>query len=57
MDFAFIVPLLALTTLLAVLVFALVNKKKTEERLQDPNAPRSTLASDAPNHASAPPDV
>ncbi len=58
MDFAYIIPLLALITLLAVLVFALVNKRKTEERRMDPNAPRSTLAADAPSHTKgAPPDV
>jgi H+/Cl- antiporter ClcA len=49
MDFTFIVPLLALITLLAVCVFALVSKKKTEDRRHDPNAPKSSLAKDSPS--------
>jgi hypothetical protein len=57
MDFAYLVPLLALVTLLAVLIFALVSKKKTEERRNDQSVPKSTLAADAPSHRSDPPDV
>ncbi len=57
MDFAFIVPLLALFTLLAVLVYALVSKKKIEDRRHDPSVPKSTLAADAPSHSRNPPDV
>ena len=52
MDLAFIVPILAMTTLLAVLIFALVSKKKVEDRRHDPNAAKSTLAPDAPDHRS-----
>jgi len=48
MDFTFIVPLLALLTLLLVAVMALVSKRKVEQRRHDPNAPTSTLAKDGP---------
>jgi len=48
MDFTFIVPLLAMITLLAVVVLALVSKRKVEQRRHDPNAPTSTLAKDGP---------
>lgn len=41
-----IVPFLSLLTLLAVAVFALVSKARVEERRHDPNAPKSTLATD-----------
>jgi hypothetical protein len=50
MDVEFFVPLLALITLLAVTLFALFSKKKTEDKRHDPQAPKSTLAEDAPNH-------
>jgi hypothetical protein len=40
------IPLLALFTLLAVLVLALIAKERTKDRLRDPNAPTSTLAKD-----------
>ena len=53
MDFSFDVatfmPTLALITLLAFALFALFDKKKTEERRADPDAPKSTLAEDAAN--------
>jgi hypothetical protein len=49
MDFSFVVPLLALLTLLAVAVFALMSKKRVEERRHDPSAPKSTLAEDGPD--------
>jgi hypothetical protein len=48
MDFAWIVPVLFLVTALAVVIFALVSKKKVEDRRHDPYAPRSTLAKDGP---------
>jgi hypothetical protein len=57
MDFAYIVPILALVTLLAVIVFAMMSKKRTEERLHDSNAPKSTLAPDASSHREDPPDT
>ncbi len=50
MDFFFIVPLLALITLLIVIVFALWSKHKTEERKNDPSAPKSALAADGSAH-------
>ena len=46
----FLVPLLALFTLLAVLVMAMRSQQKVLERKRDPNAPKSTLAADGPNH-------
>lgn len=56
MDIWFFLPLLALLTLLAGAVFALMSKRAVEKRLNDPNAPKSTLAEDVPNTAS-PADV
>ena len=44
---ALLVPLLALTTFLIVLVLAMRSQAKTRERMRDPNAPKSTLAADA----------
>ena len=49
MDIPNIVPILALVTMLIFIVFALFNKKKVEERLQDDGAPKSTLAKDGPS--------
>ena len=49
MDLGFLVPLLALFTLLAVLVFVLVGRSRTAKRRRDPDAPKSTLAKDAPD--------
>jgi len=46
MDFEFFIPLMALVTMLIFLVFALVNMFKTQQRLDDPNATKSTLARD-----------
>ncbi|GLS87673.1 hypothetical protein GCM10010873_26470 [Cypionkella aquatica] len=48
MDTAFIVPLLALFTLLAVCVFAMISKASIERRRHDPSAPKSSLAKDGP---------
>ena len=48
MDLSFYLPLLTLFTLLAVVIFALVSKSRTEKRRHDPNAPKSTLAKDGP---------
>ena len=48
----FLVPLLALLTLLIVLVMAMRSQQKTIERMRDPNAPKSTLAADAPSRTS-----
>jgi hypothetical protein len=46
MDFSSLIPLLSLVTLLAVAVFALWSKERTEERRHDPDAPVSTLSKD-----------
>lgn len=49
MEFSFIVPLLAMITLLAVCVFALVSKARVERLRHDPYAPKSSLAKDSPS--------
>lgn len=46
-DYAFIVPVLALMTLLAVCIFALVSKARVDRLRRDPYAPKSTLAKDS----------
>lgn len=48
MDFTWLVPLLALVTLLAALIFALISKRAVKERMKDPTVPNSTLATDGP---------
>lgn len=48
MDVLNLIVLLALFTLLSVTVFALVGKKKVEQRMDDPAAPKSALAKDSP---------
>jgi hypothetical protein len=54
METGYFLAILSLFTFVAVIVFALISKKKTEERLADPEAHRdenkSTLAKDAPDH-------
>jgi len=49
MDY-FLVPVLALFTLVAVLVFAMYNRKKTQDLLDDPNSGKSSLAVDGNPH-------
>ncbi len=49
MDGSFLLPTLALVTLGIVIVLALVSKRRTDARHDDPNAPKSTLASDTPD--------
>ncbi|EBA11168.1 hypothetical protein [Roseobacter sp. CCS2] len=49
MDTGFIVILLALFTLLAFVVIAIVSKRKTEARMENDNAEKSTLAADKPS--------
>lgn len=49
MDVSFLLPLLAMVTLLAGAIFAYISGQKARERLEDPNAPKSTLAKDAPS--------
>lgn len=52
MDTSFLTVVLALVTLGAVVVFALVSKERTEARRRS-NTPKSTLAADAPDVAPA----
>jgi uncharacterized membrane protein len=47
LDFSFLVPVLALVTLLAVCIFALVSKARVERLRHDDNAPTSSLAKDS----------
>lgn len=46
MDVHFFLPLLAMFTLLAAVVFAMRGAKKVEERRHDPSKPASSLAPD-----------
>lgn len=39
---------LAGMTFIAFIIFAVTSKKRTEEKLHDPNAPKSALAKDGP---------
>ncbi len=50
MDTSLFLPILTFGTMFAVAVFALVSKERTEKRRKDPNAPKSTLAKDGPDH-------
>lgn len=45
----FVVPFLFVVTIGAIIVFALMSKKKTEQRKRDQTASKSTLAEDASN--------
>lgn len=50
MDIPFLFPaLLSIGTIGAVIVFALWSRKRTIDRMQDDDAPKSRLAKDAPN--------
>lgn len=40
-------------TFVAILIFALTSKKKTEERMQNDQAPKSSLAADTNSHRRA----
>ncbi|WP_238547784.1 hypothetical protein [Meridianimarinicoccus roseus] len=51
MDIVVLLPALALVTLTAVCIFALLSKAKVEQRRKDPSVPKSTLAKDAPNRS------
>jgi len=42
--------ILAFSTFALVLVIALVSKRATEKRIENENAPKSTLAKDASSH-------
>ena len=48
MSFDFLLAALSLVTLSGAVVFALWSKKRTEKKLNDPNAPKSSLAKDGP---------
>jgi hypothetical protein len=48
-DLDILLAILIFGTLGAVAVFALVSKKRVEERMEDDNAKKSRLAKDAPN--------
>lgn len=50
MNITDLVVILALFTMLAVIVFALVSKAKVEKRLSDPDSTKSTLAADKSAH-------
>ncbi|MGR3512007.1 MAG: hypothetical protein ACU0GG_04530 [Paracoccaceae bacterium] len=49
MDLDILLAILIFGTLGAVAVFALVSKKRTEDRLEDDQAEKSRLAADAPD--------
>jgi len=49
MDGFPLIAILAIGTLLVVVVAGFMSKRKTEERLHDENAQKSTLAADAPD--------
>lgn len=54
MEVGYLLPILALFTLLAVCVAGIVSKRSTDKRrakLWRGEAPKSTLAEDAPNEA------
>ncbi|SEK74509.1 hypothetical protein SAMN05444413_103146 [Roseivivax marinus] len=48
MDAAFIVPILALITILAGILFAMKSQRDVEKARQDPNDPNSAPAADGP---------
>lgn len=50
MDWSILVGALAFGTLITWIVIAQISKRKVEERLDDPNAPKSTLAADKSSH-------
>ncbi len=49
MDWTSLVTFLAVITLGAGVVVALISQRKTEQRMANPDAPKSTLAKDAPS--------
>jgi hypothetical protein len=48
MEVGLLIPALALSTLLIVLIAAFVSKRETEAEHKDPRAPKSALATDGP---------
>lgn len=49
MDWTTLTAFLAFVTLTTVIMIALLSKYRTEQRLDDPDAPESTLAKDVPS--------
>lgn len=49
MEITTLVFVLMLMTLLAALIFAIVSKRRVEERRENDEAPKSTLAKDTPD--------
>lgn len=49
MTIEVLLAVLAFGTMSAVIAFALWSKARTERRRDNPDAPKSTLAADAPN--------
>ncbi|QUJ77185.1 hypothetical protein KDD17_03950 [Sulfitobacter albidus] len=56
MDWTLLTAALVFTTLILAVGFAYWNKNKVEERMDDPHAPKSTLAKDGDPHGT-PADV
>ena len=56
MDMPYIVVILALGTMLAALIYALIGKKQIENRMDDPDSTKSKLAADKAS-ADKPADV
>lgn len=48
MDATFLIVLLAMFTMLAAAVFAIVSKERTEELRRDPKSPKSSLSRSSP---------
>lgn len=49
MDVFTLIPTLFLVSAGALIIFALWSKERTERRMKDDTAPKSTLASDGPD--------
>ena len=49
MSIETLLMILALGTIAAVALFALASRRRVKERREDPEAPKSTLAADAPD--------
>ena len=50
MNADFLVPLLAMVTLLAGLIFAILSAKRTKDQQHDPNRPTSSLGPEGSKH-------
>lgn len=49
MDSSTLIAVLSFGTLGSVIAFALISKRRTDARRNDPTAPKSTLAKDGPD--------